>query len=300
MHILIIIHGYPPHYNAGSEVYSQSICIEFSKLHKVSVFTREENPYTRDFEIRKESLSPTLEIFYVNNPQGKDGYRHKKLDENFAKLIQELKPDIAHIGHLNHLSTGVIDELNRNKIPIVFTLHDFWLMCPRGQFLTRSIGQENNFQLCTGQDDIKCAKNCYSVYFSGTESEESRDIQQWSNWTHQRMVETKSIIDKVDLFIAPSHYLRNRFISDFSIPQNKIIYLDYGFPTEYLTQTDKSKDKKNFTFGYIGTHIPAKGVNQLIEAFKQIQEPATLKIYGRPNGQSTYALNKIAQSCKNC
>ena len=54
MHILKIIHGYPPNYNAGSEVYSQSICNELSKTNKVSVFTREENPYAKDFTIRKE------------------------------------------------------------------------------------------------------------------------------------------------------------------------------------------------------------------------------------------------------
>ena len=83
------------------------------------------------------------------------------------------------------------------------------------------------------------------------------------------------------------------------MPENKIIYLDYGFPTEYLTQTEKSKDKTNFTFGYIGTLIPAKGVNQLIEAFCQIETPATLRIYGRQNGQSTDALKLLASKTKN-
>jgi glycosyltransferase involved in cell wall biosynthesis len=75
--------------------------------------------------------------------------------------------------------------------------------------------------------------------------------------------------------------------------------LTTAFPTEYLTQTEKSKEKTNFTFGYIGTHIPAKGVNDLIEAFKQIEEPATLKIYGRENGQSTNALKLLAATSKN-
>lgn len=116
---------------------------------------------------------------------------------------------------------------------------------------------------------------------------------------NRRMAETKAIIEKVQLFIAPSNYLRKRFINDFGIPENKIIYLDYGFPTDYLTQTTKSKDKKLFTFGYIGTHIPAKGINQLIEAFKQIEEPAILKIYGRHNGQNTTALKSLALSSKN-
>ncbi|MEO0075664.1 MAG: glycosyltransferase, partial [candidate division WOR-3 bacterium] len=291
--------GYPPNYNAGSEVYSQSICNELSKHHKVYVFTREENPYEPCFKIREQKVNDNLTLYFVNNPQGKDGYRHKQMDDNFADLVKELKPDIAHIGHVNHLSTGLIDELNKLKIPVVYTLHDFWLMCPRGQFLTRSIGKENDFQLCEKQDDKKCAIDCYKVYFSGREENETSEIEYWSSWIHQRMLETKSFINKVDIFIAPSHYLRNRFINDFGVPENKIIFLDYGFPTEYLTQTEKTKEKTNFTFGYIGTHIPAKGVNLLIEAFKQIEEPATLKIFGRASGQSTNALMLLASTSKN-
>jgi glycosyltransferase involved in cell wall biosynthesis/MoaA/NifB/PqqE/SkfB family radical SAM enzyme len=299
MHILKIIHGYPTSYNAGSEVYSQSICNELSKTHKVSVFTREENPYRKDFEIRHENEHQNLDFYFVNNPQGKDGYRHQKIDENFAKLIKSINPDVTHIGHLNHLSTGLIDELNKQRIPIIFTLHDFWLMCPRGQFLTRSIGLENNNQLCSKQDDSKCATSCYKVYFSGNSFDEKQDIENWSKWIHNRMIETKSIIDKVDLFIAPSKYLLNRFIDEFSVPKEKITYLNYGFPTEYLTPTKKSKEKSNFTFGYIGTHIPAKGINQLIEAFNEIEETSTLRIYGRVNGQSTKALKQLASKSKN-
>ncbi|GHT46382.1 glycosyl transferase family 1 [Bacteroidia bacterium] len=299
MHILKIIHGYPPNYNAGSEVYSQSVCNELSKHHKVSVFTREENLYAQDFSIRQENITDNLDLYFVNNPQGKDGYRHKQIDDNFAKLVRQLKPDIAYIGHLNHLSTGLVDEFNKQQIPIVFMLHDYWLMCPRGQFLTRSIGEANNFAVCNGQNDKKCACDCYEVYFSGKEQEREKDIAAWANWINRRMIGTKAIIDKVNLFVAPAKYLRNRFINDFGIPENKIIYLDYGFPTKYLTHTKKSKGKINFTFGYIGTHIPAKGVNLLIEAFRQIQMPATLKIFGRENGQSTNALKKMAETSHN-
>lgn len=299
MHILKIIHGYPPNYNAGSEVYSQSICNELSKTHKVSVFTREENVYAPCFSIRKELINDNLTLYFVNNPQGKDGYRHQQMDNNFADLLKKLNPDVAHVGHLNHLSTGLIDELNTLKIPIIFTLHDFWLMCPRGQFLTRSIGTDNNFKVCNKQEDKKCATDCYSVYFSGIVENKNNEIGNWQNWVHNRMLETKAIINKVNLFIAPSNYLRDRFINDFNVPADKIVYLDYGFPTEYLTQTEKSKEKTVYTFGYIGTHIPAKGVNILIEAFKQIEEKAALKIFGRSNGQSTNALREMAKTSKN-
>jgi len=299
MHILKIIHGYPPSYNAGSEVYSQSIANEISKNHRVSIFTREENPYAQDFSIRRLNVSPNLDLYFVNNPNGKDGYKHKAMDENFANFLSELKPDIAHIGHLNHLSTGIIDELIKQQIPIVYTLHDFWLMCPRGQFLTRGIGKANNWELCSGQIDKKCATDCYQVYHSGIEANEQSEIDQWSTWVGNRMNETRAISEMVDLFIAPSEYLRNRFVSDFKMPNDKIVYLDYGFPLEYLTKTEKQEKSDVFTFGYIGTLIPAKGVNQLIEAFSLIKTPAKLKIFGRDNGQSTKALKLLAKESFN-
>ena len=69
LHVIKIIHGYPLNYNAGSEVYSQSICEELSKQHKVSVFTREENPYSPDFAIRHENASDNLNFYFTVIPQ---------------------------------------------------------------------------------------------------------------------------------------------------------------------------------------------------------------------------------------
>ena len=315
MHILKIIHGYPPDYNAGSEVYSQSIVNELVKTNKITVFTREENDYEPDFKFRKETKG-NIDFVYVNMARGKDGYNHKILNEKFAHLIAEIKPDIAHIGHLNHLSTGIVDELNKAKIPIIFTLHDFWLMCPRGQFLQRNFDGNNTYNLCDKQENRKCANSCYKMYFSGYEmsfeqslsyefshsehigKDKLNDVEHWSNWIDSRMHTTKELINKIELFIAPSKYLMNRFITDFDMQKNKIIYLDYGFPTHYL-QPVEPKTNGIFTFGYIGTHIPAKGLNLLIEAFSKIKKTSKLKIFGRMNGQNTRALKKMAKNSKN-
>lgn len=300
MKILKIIHGYPPLYNAGSEVYSQSICNEFTERgHQVTVFTREENPYRPDFEIRYTKESNQLDFYFVNMPRDKDGYTHSEIDAQFVGILQEIKPDIAHIGHLNHLSTGLVKELKRAGIPIVFTLHDFWLMCPRGQFLQRNYDGKNTYQLCNGQEDQKCASNCYRMFFSGQEDFIEQDLHYWTTWIGRRMQETKEIIHLVDLFIAPSKYLMQRFIIDFNLPIEKVVYLDYGFPTHYLQPTTKAASHDVFTFGYIGTHIPAKGVNLLIEAFKQVQGEACLKIWGWKDAQSQKALLKMIEGSPN-
>jgi hypothetical protein len=146
--------------------------------------TREEN-IIRLVLVLEQKVNDNLTLYFVNNPQGKDGYRHKQMDDNFAELIKEIKPDIAHIGHVNHLSTGLIDELNKLKIPIVFTLHDFWLMCPRGQFLTRSIGTKTTFS-CAKNKTTKNVRLIATKFISADEKKtKMTEIENWSNWIHQ-------------------------------------------------------------------------------------------------------------------
>lgn len=303
MHILKIIHGFPPEYNAGSEVYSQSIVNELAKNNKLTVFTREENEYELDFRFRKETRE-NVDFVYVNMARSKDGYNHDLLNANFAQMLSEINPDIAHIGHLNHLSIGIVKELNNKNIPIFFTLHDFWLMCPRGQFLQRNFDGNNLYQLCEKQENHKCASSCYKMYQSGTitknkeQYDSSNDDKHWTNWVETRMLEIKQLLPMIDLFHAPSKYLMNRFINDFGISKDKIMYLDYGFPTHYLRPVIP-KTNGIYTFGYIGTHIPSKGIDMLIKAFKKIDVPAKLKIYGREAGQSTKALRKLAEGSYN-
>ena len=118
MKILKIIHGYPPNYNAGSEVYSQSICNELATRHDIFIFTREENLYAPDHEIREERKE-NITFYFVNKAREKDGYRHRDLEGKFSDLVRAMQPDIAHIGHLNHLSTGLVKVLKKQNIPIV-------------------------------------------------------------------------------------------------------------------------------------------------------------------------------------
>ena len=54
MKILKVIHGYPMRYNAGSEVYSQTLCQALAERHEVHVFTRMENPFLPDYAVKKE------------------------------------------------------------------------------------------------------------------------------------------------------------------------------------------------------------------------------------------------------
>lgn len=50
MKILKIIHGFPPFYMAGSEIYSYHLVKELRKRNiEISVFTRFENQFEKDY-----------------------------------------------------------------------------------------------------------------------------------------------------------------------------------------------------------------------------------------------------------
>ena len=298
MKILKVIHGYPMRYNAGSEVYSQMLCQGLADAgHEVQVFAREENPFKLDGALSQELDSSDSRILLniINLPKERNRYKysHPLVDQKFRQVLEDFSPDVVHIGHLNHLSLSIIDEINAFNVPIVYTLHDYWLMCPRGQFLQRN-SEEEVWALCDGQEQKKCAEKCYSGYFSGVAESYQNDVEFWEGWIEKRMEVTRRVTKDVDLFIAPAQFLKGKYVNDFGLDETKVLYMDYGFNLKRLQNRKRSKTEE-FTFGYIGTHIPAKGIQHLIEAFGELPQNCKLKIWGRSRLENTNSLKGICE-----
>lgn len=284
-------------YNAGSEVYSQGLVQALADRHEVHVFTRQENAFLPEYAMHRErdSSDPRITLHVINMARARDGYSHTAVDEAFGGLLDDVDPDVVHVGHLNHLSTSLVYQAKQRRIPVVFTLHDYWLMCPRGQFIQMyPEDPTDNWAVCDGQDDRKCAVRCYVRYFSGTESEYEVDAAYWTDWIGRRMAHVRDVCDAVNVFIAPANYLMRRFRDEFGIPSEKLIYLDYGFHRERMEGRSRMEGEP-FTFGYIGTHIAAKGVDHLIKSFGQVSGNVILRIWGRDRGVETAGLKSLAE-----
>ena len=294
MRILKIIHGYPPQYNAGSEVYSQQLCQALADRHEVEVLTREEDLLRPDYAVRRitDATDIRIPLHLLNLPRSRhmNRYQHAKFDEYFEKVLAHFRPHIIHIGHLNHLSTSIVSIAAARQIPIIYTLHDFWLPCPRGQFIQRNSNPP--WALCEKQEDGICATNCYAGEFSGGQDQEE-DIAHWTGWVHRRMEHVANLIQHVDAFVSPSRYLQKRFCQSFAIDPSKMVYLDYGFDLTRLQNRTRVVGEP-FTFGYIGTHIPAKGIQDLLLAFAQLQGQSILRIWGR-SSENTKSLKMLTQ-----
>lgn len=289
MNILMVVHGYPPRFNAGSEVYTQALTQALADRHQVLVFCRQENPYlpayctTRESDIDDERVP----LVIVNLPRFRDCYRHPQIDAQFERLVREFRPDVVHVQHLNHLSTSLLAVLGQLGVPVVYTLHDFWLMCPRGQFI--QMFPEDNaevYALCDGQGHAKCARRCYRRYYSGAPGEMARDESYWTDWVQRRMEHLRKMLRHVDRYVAPSRHLLSRYRDEFGLPADRLAFLDYGFNLARLRHRRRTPDDQ-FVFGYIGTHIPAKGIHHLIDAFARVRGRCQLKIWGRRTLENT-------------
>jgi glycosyltransferase involved in cell wall biosynthesis len=87
------------------------------------------------------------------------------------------------------------------------------------------------------------------------------------------------MLDKVDLFLAPSHFLRETFLR-VGLPAEKIRYSDYGMNLELFAEFQRTPSDL-LRFGFTGTLIPSKGVHVLVEAFNGIAPArASLQIWG--------------------
>ena len=299
MRILEVIHGYPPRYNAGSEIYTQTISRALSQLgHEVAVFTREEDPYRPDFNITVETdiLNPSIRVYLANHARSRDRYRHNGMDEAFRGVLNIFQPDILHINHLNHLSTGIIDVASDEGLPIVYTLHDYWLACPRGQFLQMALGDEKVYPECPSQENERCAFHCMSRMWGGVNLEE--DKAYWTRWVELRMKDVRGICDKISLFISPSLYLKKRITEELVLPEDRIVHEPYGFDHSRLKGRNRVRENE-FVFGYIGRIVPAKGVDLLIKAFGATHGKARLRIWGRPTQQDSPALKRIIEDLPN-
>ncbi|RJP19281.1 MAG: glycosyltransferase [Candidatus Omnitrophota bacterium] len=95
------------------------------------------------------------------------------------------------------------------------------------------------------------------------------------------------LFDEVDLFIAPSPFLRRKFI-EYGLPSEKIVFSDYGIHA-LPREINPCVPKYPIRFAYVGTLVEHKGLHVLIEAFNGLPHgKATLDVYGSVNEFTGY------------
>lgn len=62
-----------------------------------------------------------------------DGLRNPVADGEIRRWVGVTHPDLVHVHHLTGFGLGCLSVLDDLGVPSVLSLHDYWLLCPRGQ-----------------------------------------------------------------------------------------------------------------------------------------------------------------------
>ena len=314
MRVLLVVHGFPPVAQGGTEIYADTHARTLRDRFgdEVFVLTREQDPSRPDYSTRTRTHRG-LRIVWINNtfrkPESFAGtYRNHSIDAIAAGLIDDFAPDVAHIHHLTCLSTGIVDLLATRQIPVFMTLHDYWLICHRGQLL------DDRYRVCGGPEPSGCA-NCLgsaagigAAGFAGAAAmrtfagrlppmisqrlmSRARRIsggissdRRASSEARRRLEHMRDVCARVTRFFAPSEHIRRRFIQ-FGVPADRIEVAPYGIESRAF-QTIARRSSEHLRVGFIGSLMASKAPHLVVEAFRRLPYgSATLDVFG---AYSTY------------
>ena len=155
MKILLVNHTFPPESLAGSEICVLNTAKELQERgHEVVVFFRVHNPSAEEYAVRQDEYEGipfyTINHTYRFAQTFQDIYCNSAIAARFSFLLHQIKPDIVHFHHLTNLSLSLVEEVKNYGCSSVMTLHDYWLLCQRGQMLKRDLS------LCPGPSIARC------------------------------------------------------------------------------------------------------------------------------------------------
>ncbi len=222
--------------------------------HDVSFFSmlderNEATPYAKYF-------APAID--FQKNPSLRKSLRFIHSGSAVAqlrRLLAEERPQVAHLHNIAHqLTPSIIRELQRAKVPTVMTLHDYQVICP-------------NYKLYTqGRSCERCKRHNYwnAVRFHCVRNSTLASALSAIEMSLQN--ELFKNYKRVDRFIAPSQFIRERMI-DWGWPEEQLLYL----PHFTGVRRDGSVKKKPQVL-FIGRLVHEKGAHLLLDVAEQFPQ----------------------------
>jgi glycosyltransferase involved in cell wall biosynthesis len=275
--VLYVLHNHPDLFPGGAEVYALELyetMVSSDEFEPLLVARMGPGPSPQR---AGRPGTPFLGMpadpnqhFVFTDPGNFDFFKMTSSDKtlysrHFADFLRAHDPDIVHFQHTLFIGYDLVSQVRRQlpDVPIVYTLHEYIPICHRDGQMLRRTGE-----LCTHATPIRC-NDCFP------------DIEPARFYLRERLI--KSHLEHVDLFLAPSRFLLERYV-DWGIPRDKIRFEDYGrLPVDLPEREAQTRPGARNRLGFFGQINRYKGVALLLQAMRRLDKEgiaAHLRLHG--------------------
>ena len=202
--IIIVAHGHPSISKGGAEIAAYNFFKEFKQHGAECLFVARSDESSHggsafsvvgDGELLFHTRMSDFFLFRSAEPS--------HITHNFRQLLESFKPDVVHFHHYVHLGLEMILEVRRTcpNAKVFVTLHEFLAICHHNGQMVKT----GTFNLCYRASPKDCA-NCFKSYSPG------------DFFLRERYI--KAIFEAVTAFIAPSNFLKSRYV-EWGLPEDK-------------------------------------------------------------------------------
>jgi glycosyltransferase involved in cell wall biosynthesis len=168
-------------------------------------------------------------------------------------MIAEFRPDVAHVRNIyHHLSPSILWELRVQKVPVVYHLNDFKVLCPSYNLVSRGEACE----ACKGGKYWHVLKEkCYPGWAE-------RMTLVAEAYFHNAIGTYRKC---VDCFLAPSQFVRDKFVEHgWDLAKFEVL------PHFQSLQQVRARSAENAPILYFGRLSKEKGVRDLLHAMERL------------------------------
>lgn len=231
--------------------------------HEVAVFAMQ---HTENIDCEWTKYFPPEVKFVTDNKQISFApllrpFGTKDVKYKFNALLDSFNPDIVHLNNIHTQLSPVIAQLaTQRNIKVVWTLHDYKLLCPRYDCLRNSEPCNLCYSNKINVIKHKCVKNSFIASVLGF-----LEAKKWN----------KNTLDSItDAFICPSQFIRNEMIKGGF--ENSKMHQIFNFID--LSKVSYESTERSDYCCYIGRFSEEKGIQTLLQAVSQTD--VSIKLIG--------------------